>query len=34
LSRASLDELLALAASGIEQLRVAQQDAVAAAASS
>jgi ribonuclease PH len=32
LSRASLDELLALAASGIERLRVAQQDAVAAAA--
>jgi ribonuclease PH len=32
LSRASLDELLALAASGIEQLRVAQQEAVAAAA--
>jgi ribonuclease PH len=33
LSRASLDELLALAAGGIETLRVAQQDAVAAAAS-
>jgi ribonuclease PH len=33
LSRASLDELLALAASGIEQLRAAQQEAVAAAAS-
>ncbi|MBD0281082.1 MAG: ribonuclease PH [Thermoleophilaceae bacterium] len=32
LSRASLDELLALAASGIERLRVAQQEAVAAAA--
>jgi ribonuclease PH len=32
LSRASLDELLALAASGIERLRGAQQDAVAAAA--
>ena len=32
LSRASLDELLALAASGIERLRVAQQDAVGAAA--
>jgi ribonuclease PH len=32
LSRASLDELLALAASGIERLRVAQQDAVATAA--
>jgi ribonuclease PH len=32
LSRASLDELLALGAAGIEQLRVAQQDAVAAAA--
>jgi ribonuclease PH len=32
LSRASLDELLALAASGIEWLRVAQQDAVATAA--
>jgi ribonuclease PH len=32
LSRASLDELLALAASGIERLRVAQQDAVAAGA--
>jgi ribonuclease PH len=32
LSRASLDELLALAAAGIEQLRAAQQDAVAAAA--
>jgi ribonuclease PH len=31
LSRASLDELLALAASGIEWLRVAQQDAVATA---
>jgi ribonuclease PH len=30
LSRASLDELLALAALGIERLRVAQQDAVAA----
>jgi ribonuclease PH len=32
LSRASLDELLALAASGIQRLRGAQQDAVAAAA--
>jgi len=32
LSRASLDELLALAGAGIEQLRAAQQDAVAAAA--
>jgi ribonuclease PH len=32
LSRASLDELLALAASGIERLRAAQQEAVAAAA--
>jgi len=32
LSRASLDELLALAGVGIEQLRAAQQDAVAAAA--
>ncbi|HEX2232400.1 MAG TPA: hypothetical protein VHG69_03445, partial [Thermoleophilaceae bacterium] len=32
LSRASLDELLALAAGGIEDLRAAQQDAVAAAA--
>jgi ribonuclease PH len=32
LSRASLDELLALAASGIERLRAAQQNAVAAAA--
>jgi ribonuclease PH len=32
LSRASLDELLALAAGGIETLRAAQQDAVAAAA--
>jgi ribonuclease PH len=32
LSRASLDELLALAAGGIEALRAAQQDAVAAAA--
>jgi ribonuclease PH len=32
LSRASLDELLALAASGIERLRAAQQDTVAAAA--
>jgi ribonuclease PH len=32
LSRASLDELLALAASGIEQLRAAQEQAVAAAA--
>ena len=32
LSRASLDELLALAASGIERLRVAQQEAVGAAA--
>jgi ribonuclease PH len=32
LSRASLDELLALAAAGIERLRAAQQDAVAAAA--
>jgi ribonuclease PH len=32
LSRASLDELLGLAAAGIEELRVAQQDAVAAAA--
>ena len=31
LSRASLDELLALAASGIERLRAAQQDAVATA---
>jgi ribonuclease PH len=31
LSRASLDELLALAASGIERLRVAQQEAVGAA---
>ena len=31
LSRASLDELLALAADGIEQLRAAQQEAVAAA---
>jgi ribonuclease PH len=31
LSRASLDELLALAAAGIERLRVAQRDAVAAA---
>jgi ribonuclease PH len=31
LSRASLDELLALAAGGIETLRAAQQDAVAAA---
>jgi ribonuclease PH len=31
LSRASLDELLALAAAGIEQLRAAQQDAVGAA---
>jgi ribonuclease PH len=31
LSRASLDELLALAASGIDRLRAAQQDAVAAA---
>ena len=31
LSRASLDELLALAASGIERLRTAQQDAVATA---
>jgi ribonuclease PH len=31
LSRASLDELLALAAAGIEQLRAAQQEAVAAA---
>jgi ribonuclease PH len=32
LSRASLDELLALAASGIEQLRAAQEQAVSAAA--
>jgi ribonuclease PH len=32
LSRASLDELLALAASGIERLRAAQEQAVAAAA--
>jgi ribonuclease PH len=32
LSRASLDELLELAASGIERLRAAQQDAVSAAA--
>jgi ribonuclease PH len=32
LSRASLDELLALAAAGIERLRAAQQEAVAAAA--
>jgi ribonuclease PH len=32
LSRASLDELLALSAGGIESLRLAQQDAVAAAA--
>jgi ribonuclease PH len=32
LSRASLDELLALAASGIERLRAAQQEAVGAAA--
>ena len=32
LSRASLDELLALAAAGIERLRAAQQDAVAALA--
>ena len=32
LSRASLDELLALAADGIEQLRAAQEEAVAAAA--
>ena len=32
LSRASLDELLALGASGIERLRAAQQDAVAAQA--
>jgi ribonuclease PH len=32
LSRASLDELLALGAAGIERLRAAQQDAVAAAA--
>src|SRR5215211_4957152 len=32
LSRASLDELLALAAAGIQRLRTAQQDAVAAAA--
>ena len=31
LSRASLDELLALAASGIERLRAAQQEAVGAA---
>jgi ribonuclease PH len=31
LSRASLDELLALGAAGIEQLRAAQQEAVAAA---
>src|SRR6266511_477996 len=34
LSRASLDELLALAAAGIEQLRTAQEDAVAAGAPS
>jgi ribonuclease PH len=33
LSRASLDELLALAASGIERLKAAQQEAVGAAAS-
>jgi ribonuclease PH len=33
LSRASLDELLALAADGIAALRTAQEDAVAAAAS-
>jgi ribonuclease PH len=33
LSRASLDELLALAASGIERLRAAQQEAVGAAVS-
>jgi ribonuclease PH len=33
LSRASLDELLALAASGIERLRAAQQEAVGAATS-
>ena len=33
LSRASLDELLGLAAAGIEQLRAAQQEAVAAAVS-
>jgi ribonuclease PH len=32
LSRASLDQLLALAAAGIERLRAAQEDAVAAAA--
>jgi ribonuclease PH len=32
LSRASLDELLALAAAGIDELRAAQQDAVGAAA--
>lgn len=32
LSRASLDELLALAAAGIDELRAAQQDAVATAA--
>ena len=32
LSRASLDELLALAADGIEELRAAQEEAVAAAA--
>ena len=32
LSRASLDELLALAAAGIDELRAAQQEAVAAAA--
>ena len=32
LSRASLDELLALAAAGIERLRAAQEDAVSAAA--
>ena len=31
LSRASLDELLALAAAGIDELRAAQQKAVAAA---
>jgi ribonuclease PH len=34
LSRASLDELLALAAAGIDQLRAAQQEAVATAAAS
>ncbi len=34
LSRAHLDELLALAATGIEQLRLAQQDAIASAPAS